>query len=201
MTLSNNKVIFLNGCTSSGKSSIIKAIQHESESLWIACGIDIFIQMMPYGRIDPYLTFTPEQNQRGPSVRVDSGPEGPKLFDALPQLATILAAKGNNLIIDEVLLNEKDLFSYAKYLKDFTVYYIGVFCDLEIMREREIFRRNRFIGLANDQIDRVHKGVLGSYDFRVDTTSISPSNAARLILKFINESPAPKAFASLASNS
>ena len=65
------------------------------------------------------------------------------------------------------------------------------------MQEREILRRDRCIGLSNDQIDRVHQGVLNSYDFKVDTTAISPFEAARQILKFIDENPAPEAFQSL----
>ncbi len=102
--------------------------------------------------------------------------------------------QGNNLIIDEVLFNEESLKAYVQHLKGHNVYYIGVFCDLTVMQEREILRRDRCIGLSNDQIDRVHQGVLNSYEFKVDTTAISPFEAAHLILKFIDDNPAPKAF-------
>jgi hypothetical protein len=108
----------------------------------------------------------------------------------MPQLAEMLATGGNNLIIDEVLFDEEALKAYAKHLKDHTVYYIGVFCDLEVMQEREVLRRDRCIGLSNDQIDRLHQGALNSYDFKVDTTTISPFEAARLILKFVGDNPA-----------
>jgi hypothetical protein len=43
----------------------------------------------------------------------------------------------------------------------------------------------------------VHQGVLNSYDFKVDTTAISPFEAA-LILKFVDDHPSPKAFQTLA---
>jgi hypothetical protein len=56
---------------------------------------------------------------------------------------------------------------------------------------------DRCIGLSNDQIDRVHQGALNTYDFNVDTTTISPFEAARLILKYIDDHPVPKAFLSL----
>ncbi|ETZ07361.1 chloramphenicol phosphotransferase-like protein [Holospora obtusa F1] len=62
------------------------------------------------------------------------------------------------------------------------------------MQEREVLRRDRCIGLSNDQIDRAHQGVLNSYDFKVDTTAISSFEAARLILKYIDDNPVPKAF-------
>lgn len=124
-------------------------------------------------------------------------PEGAKLFSVMPKFAEMLAASGNNLIIDEVLFDEEALKDYVQYLKIHTVYYIGVFCDLEVMQEREVLRRDQCIGLSKDQIDRVYQGTLNAYDFKVDTTSISPFEAARLILKFIDDNPVPKAFQSL----
>lgn len=193
-----SKIIFLNGCGSSGKTSIAKAIGHESPDLWLSFGVDTFIDMIPFGRIDPYLKFIPGQNERGPTMHVESGPEGVKLFSVMPQFAEMLAFKGNNLIIDEVLFDEETLKAYAKHLKDHTVYYVGVFCDLVVMQEREVLRRDRCIGLSNDQIDRVHQGVLNSYDFKADTTATSPFEAARRILKFMDDNPVPKAFQTLA---
>ncbi len=154
--------------------------------------------MIPFGRQESYLKFIPGQNDRGPTMHVKSGPEGGKLFSVMPQFAEMLADRGNNLIIDEVLFDENALKAYVHHLKDHTVYYIGVFCDLAVMQEREILRRDRCIGLSNDQIDRVHQGVLNSYDFKVDTTAISPFEAASLILKFVDDNPSPKAFQTLA---
>jgi chloramphenicol 3-O phosphotransferase len=192
------KIIFLNGCGSSGKTSIAKAIGHESPELWLSFGVDTFIDMIPFGRQEPYLKFIPGQNERGPTMHVESGPESVKLFSAMPQFGEMLADSGNNLIIDEVLFDENALKAYVHHLKAHTVYYIGVFCDLEVMQERESARKDRLIGLSNDQIDRVHQGRLNSYDFKVDTTAISPFEAARLILKFMDDNPAPKAFQTLA---
>lgn len=193
-----SKIIFLNGCGSSGKTSIARAIGHESQELWLNFGVDTFIDMIPFGRQQPYLKFIPGQNDRGPTMHVESGPESVKLFSVMPQFAEMLADRGNNLIIDEVLFDENALKACVHHLKDHTVYYIGVFCDLAVMQEREILRRDRCIGLSNDQIDRVHQGVLNSYDFKVDTTAISPFEAARLILKFADDHPSPKAFQTLA---
>ena len=189
-----SKIIFLNGCGSSGKTSIAKAIQHESPELWLSFGVDTFIDMIPFGRQEPYLKFIPGQNERGPIMHVESGAEGGKLFRVMPQFAEMLADRGNNLIIDEVIFDEEALKAYVQQLKGHTVYYIGVFCDLAVMQEREVLRRDRCIGLSNDQIDRVHQGVLNSYDFKVDTTATSPFEAARMILKFVDDNPVPKAF-------
>jgi chloramphenicol 3-O phosphotransferase len=193
-----SKIIFLNGCGSSGKTFIAKAIQHASPDLWLSFGVDTFIDMIPFGKQESYLKFISGQNENGPTMHVKSGPESAKLFSVMPKFAEMLAVQENNLIIDEVLFDEDTLKTYVQHLKDHTVYYIGVFCDLKVMQEREVLRRDRSIGLSNDQIDRVHQGALNSYDFKVDTTAISPSRAARLILKFMDTNPVPKAFRSLA---
>ncbi|OHE73375.1 MAG: hypothetical protein A2007_01760 [Verrucomicrobia bacterium GWC2_42_7] len=187
----------MNGCGSSGKTSIARAIGHLSSELWLTFGVDTFIDMIPFGKQEPYLKFIPSQNERGPTMHVDAGLEAKKLFGAMPRFAEMLATEGNNLIIDEVLFDEASLKAYAENLKHHTVYYIGIFCDLKVMQEREVLRRDRCIGLSNDQEGRVHQGTLNLYDIKVDTTSISPFEAARLILKFINDNPVPKAFQKL----
>jgi len=191
------KIIFLNGCGSSGKTSIAKAIQKESRDLWLSFGVDTFIEMIPSSRQDQYFKFIKGQNEHGLTMHVKSETESEKLFGCMPKLAKILASSGNNLIIDEVLFDEKALKSYANHLKQHIVYYIGVFCDLKIMQEREAARKDRLIGLSNDQIDRVHQSILNSYDFKVDTSHISPDEAASLILNFIDDNPIPNAFLSL----
>lgn len=125
------------------KTSIVKAIQHESLDLYLSFGIDTFLDMIPFLRQEPYLKFIPGQNERGSSMHVERGPEGAKLFSVMPQFAKMLASGGNNLVIDEVLFDEEALKSYVRYLKTHIVYYIGIFCDLEVMQEREVLRRDR----------------------------------------------------------
>jgi len=193
-----SKVIFLNGCGSSGKTSIARAIQHLSDELWLTFGVDTFIDMLPYGRYEDYFKFVPGENDRGPIMRVENGAKAKQLFGIMPMFAQELANEGNNLIIDEVLLDDSSLKPYAKCLLSHTVYYIGIFCDLKVMQEREILRRDRGIGLSNDQIDRVHQGTLNSYDLKIDTSNLSPFEAASQILTFIESNPMPQAFRKIA---
>jgi len=198
-----SKIIFLNGCGSSGKTSISRSIQYLSEELWLTFGVDTFIGMTPFPSEGPketgYFRFIPGKNTRGPTMHVESGPNGKQLFGIMPTFAEMLANKGNNLIIDEVLFDDSSLNAYTKSLSNHTVYYIGIFCELDIMQEREILRRDRCIGLSNDQIDRVHQGARSLYDFKVDTSNKSPFEAAHQILGFIKNNPAPQRFQELIS--
>lgn len=189
-----SKIIFLNGCGSSGKTSIARSIQDKSSDLWLNFGVDTFIDMIPSQKQEQYFKFIHGQNERGHQVSIETGIEGKKLFDVMPKFAELLADQGNNLLIDEVLLNERALKTYVQQLKKYTVYYIGVLCDLSVLQEREVLRGDRVLGLSNGQIDRVHHGILNSYDLTVDTTRISSLEAADLILKFIEEHSKPSAF-------
>lgn len=189
-----SKIIFLNGCGSSGKTFITRSIDHLSDELWLTFGVDTFIGMLPYMKQEQYYSFVPETNEYGTSLRVETTPKGSTFFGAMPQFAKLLADLGHNLIIDEVLLSDEQLAKYVLELKDHTVYYIGVFCDLKIMQEREILRRDRCIGLANDQITHVHQGLRSHYDFRIDTTHLSSFEAAHAILDYIERTPTPQSF-------
>lgn len=62
------------------------------------------------------------------------------------------------------------------------------------MQEREIIRRDRWIGLANGQFDRAHKTNLIHYDLQINTTNILPFVAARQILQFVTSNPHPTNF-------
>ncbi|MBT4964442.1 MAG: hypothetical protein HOI53_00930 [Francisellaceae bacterium] len=126
-------------------------------------------------------------------MSVKSKPTGDKLFGAMPDFAHMLGSRGNNLIIDEVLFNDKQLKSYVDKLADHTVYFIGVKCDLAIMQEREYLRRDRALGLSNDQFDRVHTGTR-EYDLTVDTSNASVFDIAKEIITFIENNPNPNGF-------
>jgi chloramphenicol 3-O phosphotransferase len=192
-----SKIIFLNGCGSSGKTSIARSLQHLNNDLWLTFGIDTFISMTPFPSDDKgearYFSFVPGKNDRGPTMRVETGPKGDQLFGIMPDFANLLANRGNNLIIDEVLFDDVYLKSYINALHNHVVYFVGVFCDLAVMQEREFLRRDRAIGLSNDQIDRVHIG-LREYDLIVDTSTASPFKVATQILTFVESASAPQGF-------
>ena len=190
------KIILLNGAGSSGKTSIARSIQYLSTEQWLTFGVDTFIEMTPYpspGKDGEYFDFVPGENERGPLMSVKSKPTGDKLFGAMPDFAQMLGSRGNNLIIDEVLFNDNQLKSYVDKLAEHTVYFIGVKCDLAIMQEREYLRRDRALGLSNDQFDRVHTGTR-EYDLTVDTSNTSVFDVAKQIINFIDQNKEPKSF-------
>ncbi|MBS0186305.1 MAG: hypothetical protein JSS34_08310 [Proteobacteria bacterium] len=196
-------IIFLNGCGSSGKTSIARSIQHLSKKPWIHLGIDMLVEMMPRAYIpggikekEGYFSFVPGANERGPTMVIQNGPLGDQIFGTLPAIAKVLADAGNDVIMDEVLLEGDILKSYVEMLKEHTVYFIGIFCDFKAMSEREVLRRDRALGLSNDQMDRVH-GFSQAYDLKINTTTLSPFDCAKEILKFQEKTSNPQGFKKL----
>jgi len=192
-------IIFLNGCSSSGKSTIAKAIQHLEEKPWLLIGIDTVFHMMPAQYIGvgekahEGFQFIPDHDEEGPLMKVQSGPWGKALARSLPEVIQVLANDGHNLIIDEVLLTSEVLQAYVQALSHHRVYFTGVMCDLSTLKEREILRGDRAWGLGRDQMNRVHQPPI-IYDFTVDTTNTSSFTCAKQILAFITNTPDPSSF-------
>ena len=192
-------IIFLNGCSSSGKTTIAKALQQLSDKPWLHLGIDTFFQMMPakyvgFGeKANLGFHFIPESDEEGPLMRIETGSFGKAVSQSCPKVVKVLANDGHHLIVDEVLFDDSELGRYVEALDGHTVYFIGILCDLKTMQERELLRGNRALGLGRDQISRVH-GLSRGYDFTIDTTKSTPFECAQQILDYIRKTLEPKGF-------
>ena len=74
---------------------------------------------------------------------------------------------------------------------DLKVYFIGLFCPLEVVEKREASRVGRFPGTAESQLEVCHAH--GVYDLSVDTSVLSPDECATKIIDRIG-SATPEAF-------
>lgn len=90
-----------------------------------------------------------------------------------------MAEQGNNLIVDDVLLEQREKAEYVDLLSPFELFLVGIFAPLDILEARERERGDRLIGLARWQFDRVHKNM--KYDLIVDASTASPMECANLI--------------------
>jgi chloramphenicol 3-O phosphotransferase len=181
------KVIFLNGISSSGKTSIVKAIQHISSIPFLHFGVDALIDMMPNNWLSfNNLTkdgcwFEQYENEFGRAVSCNAGSYGKQVFDlGIKFISTILDAN-LNLIIDEVVWDQKQMDQYHTILSIYKVVFVKIYCSRQSAQEREILRRNREIGLANDQFDRINS-IKYNYDLEINTDISTSFNAAKKIL-------------------
>ncbi|WPZ32520.1 chloramphenicol phosphotransferase [Thalassobaculum sp. OXR-137] len=173
-------VILLNGVGSAGKSSLSRAFQAIAREPFLHVQMDAFFDMLPSGLIGhpDGVQFIPLESDGPPEVAVRSGPVAAKLFDAIPVAVAALAAAGNNVIVDDVILRD-GMAEYRRALAPFRFLTVGVHAPLEVLEAREAARGDRRLGLARWQYPRVHAG--RSYDLEIYTGSLSPEAAAATI--------------------
>jgi chloramphenicol 3-O phosphotransferase len=185
-------IIYLNGTSSSGKTSITRALDDQLDRPYLHCPIDLFEMMIPdrqiQGGIVPDL------------IAIQSG------FTAC---IAALAIAGNNVIVDDVIcepfghpeaqtpITARDLLQQrVRSLHAFDIVYVKVHCPLPTVEQREQARGNRTIGLARFQYHRMHHDSL--YDVEVDTSLHTPDACAAQILATFSQTRAPRAFQTMA---
>ena len=173
-------VILLNGVGSAGKSSIAKGLQTITAEPFLHVAMDAFLEMMParYWDHPDGVTFETAQQDGKPSVIIRSGPVAERILRGMRCSVAAMAREGNNLIVDDVLL-EDEMADYAALLEGVTFRTVGVFAPLDVLEARERARADRLIGLARWQYDRVHHGK--RYDLELDTSNAAPMECAERI--------------------
>jgi chloramphenicol 3-O phosphotransferase len=174
------RIVLLNGVGSAGKSSIARALQKITTDPFLHVQMDTFLAMLPerYQAHPDGLTFTTVQQDGKPSVVIRTGPVADRAFQGMRHAVAAMAAQGNDLIVDEVLMGRKKA-EYVELLSAFRVFLVSVFAPLDVLEARERERGDRMIGLARWQYDRVHQDI--RYDLEVDTSVASPMECANLI--------------------
>jgi chloramphenicol 3-O phosphotransferase len=176
-------IVFLNGVGSAGKGSIAKALQAITNAPYLHVEMDAFIQMLPEASfIHPSgMLFETVYENSKPQVVIKTGPVAARALKGMRHAIAAMAAQGNNLIVDEVMFGHESIerAEYARLLKPFEVFMVGVFASLDILEARELQRGDRMIGLARWQYDRVHKDM--KYDLEIDTDNLTPVECAQKI--------------------
>ena len=172
-------LIFLNGTTSSGKTSIVLALQEELRRPYCATGIDDAFAMLPDRLHKNPDGFFFDRDERG-LVRLNFGRIGLACLKAHHRSVAAMARSGIDLICDEVILNEELRRDWLEVLSGVNTAFVGVHCSLEELERREIERGDRVIGQARGQFDIVHLEM--RYDIEVDSTRKGPELLAREIV-------------------
>jgi chloramphenicol 3-O phosphotransferase len=195
---SRGRVIVLNGTSSSGKSTLTRALQARLDGAWLGIGIDTVVFSLPKAYLDPPLwgkvfRYVPVEPGGTAPFRIETGELGHRLIEGLHRTVASLADAGLSVIVDHVLLEEAWLPDLAGRLRDHDVLFVGVRCPLEAVVERERERRDRTIGQAAAQHDVVHRA--GGYDLEVDTSVLNPDDAAGVIADAVARGFPPVPFA------
>jgi chloramphenicol 3-O phosphotransferase len=150
------QIILLDGASSSGKTTLARALQASLERPCFLVPLDAFEDMVP-ARL---LTGTEEE-------------VGALTLCATAMHRTIahLARSGANVVADQVFLDapwfDAWLGDCVRTLRGLPVLFVGVRCAVAELERRELARGDRDVGQARWQSTRVHRH--GVYDVEVDT--------------------------------
>ena len=175
-----SRIIILNGAGSAGKSSIARALRDITIEPFLHVAMDDFLAMLPpayWDRADGIVFDTVTQDGK-PAIAIKTGKVAARALSGMRRAVAALAAEGNNLIVDDVMLGS-EMAEYRTLLASFDVSFIGVFAPLSLLEERESRRGDRMIGLARWQYDRVHAG--RTYDLEIDTSAATAEACAHRI--------------------
>lgn len=185
--MNKGRVIFLNGTSSSGKTTLAKALQEQLAQPYMYVSVDDFFNMYP----EKYLNPTTQDEAIALARLV------PAVVSGLHRSVASLAQSGNNILVDHVLQENGWLKECVENWTGLEVIFVGIKCPLEIAEQREKERADRDIGTARYQYERVHAH--GLYDIEVDTSTLTVDECVSRIMELINNRPATYAFQELSN--
>lgn len=179
--MTRSQIIILNGVGSVGKSSIAREIQAIAARPFLHVAMDAFLEMLPAAMMDhpDGLLFETTQEEGRPSIAIKRGPVLDRTLRGMRHAIAAMAAQGNDMVVDEVMLGLGEAQAYRDLLTECDLRLVGLFAPLDVLERRERERGDRAIGLARWQFDRVHRDVV--YDLKIDATAGTPAEHARAI--------------------
>lgn len=175
-------IIFINGTSSSGKTSLLKALQKKLQEPYLDMGIDKFIWMLPSRYLDRPLW----DEVLGKALH--AGPVGLSLFSGMHHAIAAAASRGNNVIADHALVEKAWVDECASLFAGMNAYLIGLYCPLEVLEQREKDRKDRTLGQARLQFDVIHKYT--KYDLELDTSKLTTEECADNVIERLKAPPA-----------
>ncbi len=164
-------LIYLNGTSSSGKTSIALELQK------------VILQPVIYFSIDSILYSLAEEDLEAiMGKRPYRSPfDWDAIFSGYFSCVAALIQSGNRVIADCPVHTQKLADSFDKFINPLPdKIIVKVECPLAILESREKARQDRAIGVARRQFDGIHKFL--AYDFETKSNEASPVELARTIV-------------------
>jgi chloramphenicol 3-O phosphotransferase len=160
--------IVLHGPTSSGKSSLAKALQANAAIPAFHVSLDAFVTMANRGDMR-----SEEERERAYHIHCDN-------------LRSTLARLVNTdfeIILDLVLRDTAEFDACLRILSSRPTCVVRVWAPVSVLEGRERAREDRGIGMAREQFE--HPAYDRAYDFDVNTSTCSPVQGAADIRRFM----------------
>ena len=166
--MQKGRIIFLNGVTSSGKTSIVEALQEQEDIFFYVVANDLFEQMVG----EKYL----QQNY------------WKYLGDVIIMMyhtAKLYSDMGKNVLIDGILVEREEIKPHymrlLEILKDNPLDIVEVYCPIDVCKKRNCMRDDRYETQSEEQLERMARNI--KYSLKVDTSIYTSSECADIIVK------------------
>lgn len=166
--MNRGRIIFLNGVTSAGKTSIVEAIQERDDVFFYVVANDLFQEMVgeKYLR-ENYWKYLSE------------------VIIMMYHTAKLYSDMGKNILIDGILVEREEITPHylrlLEILKNNPLDLVEVYCPLDVCRKRNIVRGDRYENQSDEQHELMAKNI--EYTLRVDTSLFSADECAEIIVK------------------
>lgn len=166
--MDKGRIVFLNGVTSAGKTSIVEALQARDDVFFYVVANDLFQEMVgeKYLR-ENYWKYLGE------------------VIIMMYHTAKLYSDMGKNVLVDGILVERDEISPHyqrlLEILRDNPFDVVEVYCPLDICRKRNIIRGDRYESQSDEQYALLAKNI--KYRLRVDTSLYSPSECADIIIK------------------
>ena len=165
--MEKGRIVFLNGVTSAGKTSIVEAIQARDDVFFYVVANDLFQEMVG----EKYL-------------REDYWKYLSEVIILMYYTAKLYSDMGKNVLIDGILVERNEIKPHyqqlLEILKDNPLDIVEVFCPLDICRKRNVARVDRYENQSNEQYELMANNI--KYRLRVDTSLHSSDECAEMII-------------------
>ena len=165
--MEKGRIIFLNGVTSSGKTSIVEALQERDDIFFYVVANDLFQEMVG----EKYL-------------RANYWKYLSKVIIMMYHTAKLYSDMGKHVLIDGILVEREEIAPHyqqlLEILQDNPLDLVEVYCPLELCRQRNIARGDRYEAQSLEQSALMAKNI--AYSMRVDTSLFSSAECADQIV-------------------
>jgi len=168
--MDKGRIIFLNGVTSSGKTSIVEALQDREDCYFYVVANDLFEQMI---------------GER--FLREDYWQHLSRVILLMYHTAKLFSDMGHDVLIDGILVEQPELAPHYQQMLDILgenpLSIVEVACPLDVCRERNIARGDRRAEQSHEQAAIMAKDI--QYAMTVHTDQNTPEECAQAILRSI----------------
>lgn len=166
--MEKGRIVFLNGVTSSGKTSIVDALQEREDIFFYVVANDLFQEMVgDYFLRKNYWKYLSE------------------VIIMMYHTAKLYSDMGKNVLIDGILVEREEIkphyLQLMKILENNPLDVVEVYCPLEICRQRNFNRGDRYETQSEEQYTLMAKNI--KYNMKIDTSIYSSAECADIIVK------------------